>query len=525
MAASIARLTAGGPAVQSRGRCSDGRQNCRLNGFNRRMRFVNARFIDLATGTVNDPIDFSVAGGRLMRSVPEGPEEIIDLGGRFVIPGLWDAHVHFTSWAVHRHRLDLSEATDQESVLHLLQEFASAHPEADPVHAVGLRDAEWASAPDTAALDAAFPTRAVVIEMFDMHQMWLNSVALRRYGFPSVTDGGPGSGLLFEEQVAAVHQRLPQDDQRIVDRWVAEQQQAAAAKGVVGIVDFEEDWPIPRWRDRMDAGIDRLRVVAATWPEDLSAAITSGVRTGVTLDTSGLLIGGPLKVICDGSLSSRTAWCRQPYADPRADVPFGVADRTAEELADLMSRADQAGIDSAVHAIGDAAAGMVLDCFAETGAHGRIEHAELLTTGDIERMSALRVTAGVQPAHLLVDRELIDRQWAGRADRCFALRELLDAAVAVEFGSDAPVTPLDPWLAIRTAVLRAEPGQDSWHPEQAITLQEALCASTHGVRTLVPGAVADVAVLDDNPFQLGAARLDELRVSLTMVDGRITYGL
>ena len=489
------------------------------------MRFVNARFIDLATGTVDDPIDFSVDGGRLVRSVPEGPEEVIDLGGRFVIPGLWDAHVHFTSWAVYRHLLDLSPAADQQSMLSLLTEFAADHPHDDPLHAVGLRPAGWPQPPDTTALDAAFPDRAVVIEMFDMHQIWLNTVALRRYGFADQTDAGPGSGLLVEEQVTDVLRRLPQPDQRAVHRWVVEQQQAAAAKGVVGIVDFENDWPVRHWRDRIDAGVDKLRVVAATWPDDLLAAITAGVHSGAPLDTSGLLIGGPLKVIADGSLSARTAWCRQPYADPRPDAPCGIANRTPQELADLMSRADQAGIDSAIHAIGDAAVGMVLDCFAETGAHGRIEHAQLLTAGDITRMAALGLTAGVQPAHLLTDREFIERQWGGRADRCFALRELLDAGVPVEFGSDAPVTPLDPWLAIRTAVLRAEPGQAPWHPEQAITLQEALCASTHGVRTLVPGAVADIAVLDDDPFQLGAARLDELRVSLTMVDGRITHRL
>jgi len=128
----------------------------------------------------------------------------------------------------------------------------------------------------------------------------------------------------------------------------------------------------------------------------------------------------------------------------------------------------------------------------------------------------------VQPAHLLDDHQTTDRVWAGQADRCFTLRALLDHGVELALGSDAPVAPLDPWLAIATAVHRGLPGDEPWHPEQAITTAEAIAASVDGNRIAV-GQPGDVALLEFDPLGCDAARLTAMRADLTCVAGQVVH--
>ena len=141
-----------------------------------------------------------------------------------------------------------------------------------------------------------------------------------------------------------------------------------------------------------------------------------------------------------------------------------------------------------------------LDAFEETGARGGIEHVQLTTRDDVRRLAALGVRASVQPAHLLDDRDVTERLWPGRAERCFPLRWMVDAGVDVVLGSDAPVSPLDPWLAVAAAVHRSADEREPWHPEQAITAREALAASTDGWGTVAVGHPADLVLLDADPL-------------------------
>jgi hypothetical protein len=137
-------------------------------------------------------------------------------------------------------------------------------------------------------------------------------------------------------------------------------------------------------------------------------------------------------------------------------------------------------------------------------------------------MARLGLTASMQPAHLLDDYQSTDRVWAGKADRCFALRSLLDHGVKVALGSDAPVAPLDPWLAIATAMHRRLPGDEPWHPEQSITTAEAIAASADGRRIAV-GQPGDAALVDFDPLASDAARLRAMRVALTCVAGQVVH--
>ncbi len=204
---------------------------------------------------------------------------------------------------------------------------------------------------------------------------------------------------------------------------------------------------------------------------------------------------GPLKIISDGSLNTRTAWCCAPYADPqRLEHPSGQPNLSAAELRDLMSRAHGSALEVATHAIGDAAVAEALAAYAVTGARGSIEHAQLVGRDDVRRMAELDIHASVQPAHLLDDRDLTDRIWGERSARCFAFRWMLDDGVTLALGSDAPVSPLDPWLAMAAAVHRSADEREAWHPGAvADGARSAGCVrgrATHGAARLArrPGA-------------------------------------
>jgi predicted amidohydrolase YtcJ len=188
-----------------------------------------------------------------------------------------------------------------------------------------------------------------------------------------------------------------------------------------------------------------------------------------------------------------------------------------QELEALLRRAVDVGLAPVVHAIGDAAVGVALDAFEATGTRGRIEHAQLVADADLPRFATLGIVASVQPGHLLDDRDVAERHWPGRTGRAFPLRSLLDAGGALAFGSDAPVAPLDPWVAIRAAVDRA-PGGEPWHPEQRIAPAEALAASTRGRLRPVAGDAADL-VLVEQPVERMAA--DD--VAATLIAGRFTH--
>jgi predicted amidohydrolase YtcJ len=195
-----------------------------------------------------------------------------------------------------------------------------------------------------------------------------------------------------------------------------------------------------------------------------------------------------------------------------------------------MARATAHGLETAIHAIGDAACHDVLAAYAETGARGSMEHAQLMTRADVAEMARLGVRASVQPAHLLDDRDVTELVWPDRADRCFPLRWMVDDGVTLALGSDAPVSPLDPWLAIAAAVHRSADERPAWHPEQALTPREALAASVDGQGSVHAGGPADLVLLDADPLDDSgstadqAARLRSMPVAATWVAGRLVHG-
>jgi len=477
----------------------------------------NARLVPLVASEPDPPTDVLVEDGTITQvgpaiERPPGVEEY-DAAGRWVMPGLWDTHVHLGQWTLARGRLDTSGLQSPEEAIALVAAKVAEQP-GRPVIGWGHRPGTWTSEPTTVDLDGAAGVTPVVLIAGDAHHAWLNRAAQAALGLPL------REGMVAETEWFEAYERLtaitdtgddPASYRRTLD--------AAAANGIVGVVDFEFTGAVEAWRERWAQGCDLLRVKVAVYADQLAPVLTEGLRTGDLLLPDERLTMGPLKVISDGSLNTATAWCHHPYvtgADP--DQPAGAPNLDLADLTNLLARAHAAGLETATHAIGDAAVDAALTAYERTGARGSLEHVQLVDRADIPRIKRLGLRASVQPHHLVDDRDLTERIWPDRAERCFAFRWLLDAGVRVTLGSDAPVSPLDPWLAIDAAVRRTGDDRPAWHGEQALTRREALTASTGGHPSLRAGSPGDLVVLDDDPLLTTRPP-----VALTVVAGRVVH--
>lgn len=465
----------------------------------------------------------AAVGPHLAEAARTGPGApavpVVDADGRWLLPGLWDAHVHLGQWALASRRLDLSGARSPQEALaavaRAVREATESGSVAPPaLVGTGHRAGTWARPVTVAELDAVTGGVPVVLVNSDFHHGWLNTAALDALGLPR-RDGVVAEAEWFEAYprlTALVGAPGPADYRRVMLR--------AASRGVVGVVDYEFGEPWQAWAERWGQGCDLLRVRWSPYATTLDGALDAGLRSGAALPgADGRLTVGSLKIISDGSLGTRTAWCCEPYADTGR---HGAPNQSGEELRALVARGHAAGFTVAIHAIGDRALLQALACYAATGARGSVEHAQLVTREAVADLARLRLTASVQPAHLIDDRLTTERVWPGRGERSFPLRWLRDAGVPLALGSDAPVAALDPWLAVAAAVHRSGPGEEPWHPEQAITVAEALAASVDGRRVGV-GEPGDLVLLDADPRSLPAEALAGVTAAVTVVAGRVVW--
>ena len=497
------------------------------------------------------PVDGALAGGvvdvRLRDGVvaevgpalPEDGSEVVDGGGAVLLPGLTDEHVHFAQWGAARRRVDVSAAGSAAEVAALLLAGADGDGGGyeggsggrdDLLMGHGFRDALWPSPAHRDALDAVLPDRPVVVVSHDLHCAWVNSAAAQRFGIAEE------SGVLREgpamELIAAA--RTVGED--VLDRWVLEAAGAAAARGVTSVVDLEYA-PLQDWVRRARRAAPAVRVRAGVWADFLDDAVRWGLRSGDALPgvedptARDRVRMGPLKLVLDGSLGTLTAYCHDPYPAAAPEGSHGMLRLAPAELRKHLRRAGAAGLDVALHAIGDAAVGAALDGFAAVPRGGsrsrRVEHAQQVTAADLPRFAELGVTASIQPRHAPDDRDLCEVHWPSGLDRAYPYAALLAAGADVVLGSDAPVAPLDPWDAIASAVHRSVDARPPWHPDQQLPLDVALAAASGGRRRVAVGDVADLVLVERPPAEVfaagGADALRRTPVLATLLGGRFTH--
>ena len=470
----------------------------------------------------DEPVDIHIVGDRIVDIAPTGAlraaGDVVDAGGAWAVPGLWDNHVHTVQWALSSEREPLHTMTSAaEAAAHM--SHVAPLPDGRRIGS-GFRDALWLDSPTLDVLDRVTGVIPTYLINADVHSVWLNSAALRREGFVS------SDGMLREEDAFEISRRLNAVDPEHGDRAVRAAGERAATRGVTGLVDFDMAWNADAWPRRVTGGFAAHRVEFAVYPADLQRAIAVGLRSGELCDTpdapagaDGLVRVGPLKVITDGSLGTRTAACSHAYPDDAHN--HGVLNVQPDELFDLLLSATGAGLDVALHAIGDRATTAALDAITLTGATGTIEHAQLVRHADLARFARLGVIASVQPQHALDDRDLVSRLWGEQTSIGYPLASLRDAGVEIRFGSDAPVAPLDPWQAIAAAVARTDDEREPWHPEERLSLDDALDASVRS--SLRPGELADIVVCGADPRTASGEELRMMPVDATVLAGRITH--
>ncbi len=475
-------------------------------------------------------------------------EEKVDAGGRPLIPGLTDAHIHLMHYATGLQKIDC-ETTTLVECLRRVAERASQTPPGEWILGHGWNQNDWEGGFPTAAdLDRVAPDQLVFLSSKSLHSAWVNTHALRLAGIMNESLDPPAgiirrdvhgnpTGILFEAASRLVEHFIPAPSVEQIVHAIHNAQPVLWQMGLTGVHDFDPHdcfSALEILHAQQELG---LRVIKSIPLEDLPHAIAVGLRSGFGDD---FLSIGSVKIFSDGALGPHTAAMLQPYEGEATALGMLILD--AEELFERGRPAVENGLSLAVHAIGDRANHEVLNAYEQlrkveslsrASLRHRIEHVQLLHPQDISRLGRLGVIASMQPIHATSDMLMANRYWGARSALSYAWRTQLEQGATLAFGSDAPVESPNPFWGIHAAVTRRRadgtPGPDGWVSAQRLTVLEALTAYTRGAAyaagmearlgRLAPGCLADLLVLDEDPFTCDPAQLRAIHPVGTMVAG------
>jgi len=505
------------------------------------------------------------AGSSAQVAALRGPgTRVLELNGGLVLPGFNDSHLHFYMGGDTLTSVDLRAASSPAEFRETIRRFAAAHPPGEWIQHGSWDQERWTppELPTAALIDEVTPHHPVWVNRSDGHMLLANSLAMRLAGVDRNTPNVPGgeivrdaagnpTGIFKDAACRLVDHVIPMPSQRRIRGAILAAQQHALRYGVTSVQDMGVLGShgaqtmvevIRAYQDLDHEGRLLLHISAhlplPEWRRLGNAGISANFR-------SGRLQLGAVKSFSDGSLGSTTAW----FIDPYTDAPH-TSGLPSEELLNEeamyrnLREADAAGLQIAIHAIGDRANKVVLDLCerlrADNGVRDRrirIEHAQHLRPEDIGRFAGLDVIASVQPYHCIDDGRWAEKRIGPRRARTtYAFRSLLDAGARLAFGSDWWVAPISPLLGIYAAVTRRTiddrfPG--GWMPEEKIGIEQAVHAYTAGAAyasgeekikgTLTPGKLADAVVLSEDIFTLDPVRIPEVQVDMTIAGGKVVY--
>jgi predicted amidohydrolase YtcJ len=486
-----------------------------------------------------------------------GPHtKTIDAGGKLLLPGFNDAHLHFVGGGMDLDGIELKDAASAEEFAKRIGERAKTTPRGQWILGGEWDETKWnpSNTPTAQLIDPVTPDTPVFVSRYDGHMALANSVALRLAHVTAKTADPPGgtivrdadgnpTGALKDAAMDYVFKVIPPltHEQRVktAKRALA----YAASLGVTSFQNMSEEYAnIAAYAELLERGELTARIYAAPDIPTVEDLTKIGIRHA---------FGGPflrigaVKAYADGSVGSRTAYFFDPFNDdPNNRGLLADGMHPISLMRDRMMSADAAGLQICTHAIGDQGISIILDLYSEiVRNHGeadrrlRIEHAQHMAAKDFDRFAKLHVIASMQPYHAIDDGRFVERYIGhDRASRTYAFRTFLDHGVRLAFGTDWPVAPLNPMLGIYAAVTRETldgKNPDGWFPEQELTVTESVEAYTMGSAyaefqdiekgSITPGKLADMVLLSDDIFTISKEKIRDVRVLKTFVGGKLVW--
>ncbi|MEQ1606930.1 MAG: amidohydrolase [Pyrinomonadaceae bacterium] len=477
---------------------------------------------------------------------------VIDAGGKTIVPGFNDAHVHFMETGQQLSSVDLRSAKTPEEFVQRIRDFAAKLPKGRWILGGKWDHENWKpnNLPTAAMIDAATPDNPVFIDRLDGHMALANSLAMKLAsvnkdtkevdGGLIVRDGaGKPAGVFKDAAMSYIYRVIPDSSWDEKMEFAAAATEHAASLGVTSVTDVSAGTDVGVYQELIRQGRMKTRIYGCSNLSDYQRWQRTGVRYAFGTP---MLRVGCLKGYADGSLGSTTAWLFEPYLDDPKTT--GLAGEDIPKTPEFVLAADKAGLQVNIHAIGDKANATILDIYEKTiqtnGARDRrfrIEHAQHLRQDDIKRFGSLKVVASMQPFHIIDDgRWAWKRLDEKRLKGTYAFRTLLDTGAVLAFGSDSPVAPLNPLLGVYAAVTRRtldDKNPNGWIPEQKISVDEAVKAFTWGSAygefqdawkgTIEVGKLADMVILSQDIFTIDAPKIRDVTVVTTIVDGKVVY--
>ena len=486
--------------------------------------------------------------------------ELVDLRGKTVVPGFTDAHIHLVSAAYRAHYIDMAACGSEEAAAELVRQRAERTPPGRWILGGQWDKNLWPGQqfPTKFSLDAAAPQHPVAMWSKDGHLLWVNSLALQRANITAQTpelahgsilrDGsGEPTGILQEhEAMNMVYDVTDQSDPALTRELVEGILPRLHRSGITSIHDIEGLDTLQLFQQLRDEGKLSVRVNMILPRGTLPELRAVGAQFIAPDDM--LRVGG-IKIFADGTLGSQTAAMLDGFEGNPTN--HGILAVPEEEMRENVRTAAELGLSIAIHAIGDRAAHVALNSIEyaqhylsehpDLAPHGnmvryRVEHVQLITQADLERMRRLGVIASVQPFHAVADRDIAERYWGKRARRAYAYRTMQHMNIPVALGSDAPVEIFDPLRIIYAATMRRDNAtpRPPWLSDQSLSVNEALWDYTMGAAyagseeqrkgSLAPGKLGDAVVLRENIFSVPQDTIVENGVQATILGGKVVFG-
>ena len=487
--------------------------------------------------------------------------EMVDLRGQTVLPGFIDAHIHLVSAAYRAHYIDAITCHSEDEVAALVRERVAQTPPGRWVQGGQWDKNLWPGQrfPTRASLDAVAPHNPVALWSKDGHLLWVNSLALQRANITAETpdpangailrDGSNEPTGILQEHAATnlVYSVIdnasdPALTRQLVERIIRELQKS----GITTIHDIEDMDALHLFQQLRDEGQLGVRVEMILPRKKLPELREQGLQSHFVDDM--LRLGG-IKIFADGTLGSQTAAMLEGFEGNPHNL--GILTLSEQEMNETVRTAAEMGLSIAIHAIGDRAAHVALNAIEKAQQHlaaagtthdlsrlrYRLEHVQLITPEDLERMRRLGVVASVQPFHAVADRDIAERYWGKRHRRAYAYRIMQHMGIPLALGSDAPVEVFEPLRILYAATMRRDnttPQRPPWLPDQALPIAEALRSYTRGAAyagaeehkkgSLTIGKLGDAVVLREDILTIPQEHMIENGIQATILGGKIVYG-